>query len=105
MDGQSCFPIHRVFSFDHVVLNVAPYAVLRPEQSGQVYIFRRTHTVRGMIQLVIHRSLIANQSDTRAAQQVQTRLAQFFDAQQSSTSSLQQLFPPVEITAPHFTQL
>jgi hypothetical protein len=42
--------------------------MLRPEQSGQVYIFQRPHQVSGMIQLVIHRSLIANQTDTRAPQ-------------------------------------
>jgi hypothetical protein len=40
--------------------------MLRPEQSRQFESLRRAHSIRGMIQLVIHGSLIANQADARA---------------------------------------
>jgi archaeosine-15-forming tRNA-guanine transglycosylase len=52
---------------DHVVLNVAAYAVLRPEEGLQVYTFKGAQYIRGMSEIVIHRRLIADESDARTA--------------------------------------
>src|SRR5262245_27873109 len=53
--------------FDHIVLRLAANSVLRSEKGRQINAGMAVKQVRGMSKIVIYRSRVANQSDTRSA--------------------------------------
>jgi len=60
--------------FDHVVLNITAYPVLRTKQRTQINLFMFVKKIGGMAKLVVNRSLIANESNTGVDQQVDLTL-------------------------------
>jgi hypothetical protein len=55
-----------MWCLDHVVLNVAPDAVLRAEQGPQIYQRMVIKEVGCMLELVIYRCLVAHKTNTSA---------------------------------------
>src|SRR5688500_7248348 len=78
MDGQAGNAIDGMRRLDHVVLHVATNSMLRTEQGREVYFGMSKEQIRCVSKVVIHRCLIANYADPRAAQHAGLRCKQTF---------------------------
>jgi hypothetical protein len=59
-----------VTGFDHVVLNVASYTVLRTKQGAKVNRSMLVKEIGGVTKLMVNRSLIANQTNPHVGDQI-----------------------------------
>jgi hypothetical protein len=69
-----------VFGLDHVVLNVATDSMLRAEESSQIHLGMFMKKVSRVVVVMVHGSLIANQSHPSAPKYTRLRLKEFLKA-------------------------